>query len=519
MVFASSKKSLLKKAEWDLLSGVAVYRDLQNNGMKRAEAITMVMELLQCAKRKTATNHYDYLVRKKKLTGLKNNERAVAAQKTTTKRSQITIDQQYRWHTAVDGIMAEQQRLNQPAKEFEKVKEHFFLNMDELSLLASNGTVKVIGAAIKKKTENIMEDSRVSITVLRTGAAGGSTGPWIFLAAGKEITCKLMRNIDRKEGVPPHSKDYMTESAYMTDAVYAKIAPELADGIRKMPDICDHPDWWVIVSLDGFGSHVNVHSAQEAFYDRKIFILKEEGDTSHVNQAYDQSVAKNDKTGMRANLDAVCKQIGTRMDQWYLIAIAIEALKKIDPAAWISSFKKVNLHPCFRVSFEEWLDKINDKILTGEKFFVKRSSLFDVMPALWKHLAVEERHSVMAIIDSFHKDAKDGETVWSKQNILRLTKYTPLDDVLKLRGCYLAAKHDPSVLVFDDVSRAADADKGNTDRSNNAYQTVEPDQPTINQFCSWRPKELLEKYKVGREENKMEFFHHITNYVAASEWD
>ncbi|KAI2508457.1 hypothetical protein MHU86_5984 [Fragilaria crotonensis] len=121
--------------------------------------------------------------------------------------------------------------------------------MDESSLLASDGTVRVIGAASKAKTEKIMEDCRASITVLRTGAAGGFSGPWIFLAAGKQITCRALRSIDDKPGVPPNSKVYMTPSAYMTDSVYAEIAPQLAAGIRKMPHICEHPDWWVIVSL------------------------------------------------------------------------------------------------------------------------------------------------------------------------------------------------------------------------------------------------------------------------------
>ena len=82
--------------------------------------------------------------------------------------------------------------------------------------------------------------------------------------------------------------------------------------------------------MDGFGSHVNVHEAQAAFFERKIMILKEEGDTSHLNQAYDQSVAKNDKAGMRMNLDLIDPHIGVRLDQWYLITIAIEALKKIN---------------------------------------------------------------------------------------------------------------------------------------------------------------------------------------------
>ena len=104
----------------------------------------------------------------------------------------------------------------------------------------------------------------------------------------------------------------MTPSAYMTDHVYADIAPELAtDGIQKMPIICEHPSWWVLESLDGFGCHVNVHEVQKVFYQRKILIPIEEGNTSHVNQAYNRSIgSNNDKAGMRANLDLICPHVG-----------------------------------------------------------------------------------------------------------------------------------------------------------------------------------------------------------------
>ena len=232
-----------------------------------------------------------------------------------------------------------------------------------------------------------MEDCRASITVLRTGAAGGFTGPWIFLTAGKIIGCVSLQKIDAMPGVPPNSKIYMTPTAYMTDSVYADIAPHLAAGIRKMPHLCDYPEWWVVVSLDGFGSHVNVHEAQEAFFRHKILILKEEGDTSHLNQAYDQSVAKNDKASMRANLDMVRPYIGVRLDQWFLIGIAIDALKRIKAAAWIESFTKVNLHPRYRVPFTVWLRKIDSKLSSGE-FFASRTSLFGAMPAVWKNMTV-----------------------------------------------------------------------------------------------------------------------------------
>jgi hypothetical protein len=277
-----------------------------------------------------------------------------------------------------------------------------------------------------------MEDCQASITVLQAGASGGFSGHWIFLAAEKK--CQALRSTDGKPGVPPNSKFYMTPLAYMTDSVYAEIAPQLADGIQKMPHICEHPEWWVVVCLDGFGSLVNVHMAQEAFFQRKIMILKEEGDTSHVNEAYDQSVAKNDKAGMRANLDLICPHIGVRLDQCYLITIAIEALKKIKPAAWVESFKKVNLHPQLRVT-------------------QRTSSLFDAMPAVSKNLSVQDRHAVMSVIDSFYKDKTlDGRPIWTTKNVLRLVEYVPLGDVEKLRCCYLAAKQEPSVFVFDDNS-------------------------------------------------------------------
>jgi hypothetical protein len=103
-------------------------------------------------------------------------------------------------------------------------------------------------------------------------------------------------------------------------------------------------------------------------------VLKEEGDTSHLNQAYDQSAAKNDKARMRMNLDSICPHIGVRHDQWYLISIAIEALKKIKAAAWIESFTKVNLHPRHRVSFDVWLKKIDSTLSSGDASKISRKS-------------------------------------------------------------------------------------------------------------------------------------------------
>ena len=227
----SGSSPLLSVSDRKFLEDIAISRDLRNNGMSRAEMITTIMEVSQCTSRVQAKNHFDYLVRAGHFSGLKRGGRVVTCQKTTIKRTEISMEQQLRWHTSVEYALSEQARLNLPPEEFELVKEHFFCNMDESSLLGSDGTVKVIGAACKSKTEKIMSDCRASITVLRTGAAGGSSGPWIFLAAGKEMSCPSLRNIHKRKGVPPNSRIFMTPSAYMTDSVYAEIAPILADGI------------------------------------------------------------------------------------------------------------------------------------------------------------------------------------------------------------------------------------------------------------------------------------------------
>ena len=47
--------------------------------------------------------------------------------------------------------------------------------------------------------------------------------------------------------------------------------------------------------LDGFGAHMNNLCANQERSENKILILKYEGDSSQVNQAYDKEAAKSNK--------------------------------------------------------------------------------------------------------------------------------------------------------------------------------------------------------------------------------
>jgi hypothetical protein len=104
----------------------------------------------------------------------------------------------------------------------------------------------------------------------------------------------------------------------------------------------------VVLTLDGFSSHLNVPEAMDVFHEHKIFIVKEEGDASDTNQPYDQAVAKDDKKNIRYLLDT-CRIKIKNITQWDLIATCIIALEHVKRESWNNSFKKVNLHPEFRI--------------------------------------------------------------------------------------------------------------------------------------------------------------------------
>ena len=165
------------------------------------------------------------------------------AQATTTKRGQITVKQQLRWHTTIQEAIDYQRKVNKPEAEYLEVEDFFFGNLDETCLMAnSDGSVRVVASASKKKTEKNTDDSRASIASLRIGLASGEQGPFTFLAKGTRMDRKSISNL-LKERCPPGSQVVMAPSAYMTDETWLKLVPVFAKGIRSMKVIKNHPDW------------------------------------------------------------------------------------------------------------------------------------------------------------------------------------------------------------------------------------------------------------------------------------
>jgi hypothetical protein len=198
-----------------------------------------------------------------------------------------------------------------------------------------------------KKHEKTTQDNRDSVTIVCIGSASGKTGPWIFLLKGKKELEKNhpLRNLEcNVPGVPAGSKVVMTPNSYMVDKALIKLTPFIANGICNMAVIKDHPDWMVCMTLNGFGSHL-VPEALQPFTDAKMEVVKEEGDTLQVNQAYNQLVAKKDKKLIGDTLDncrSNCKL--AVLNQGTIVSACIHALRKVKRESWMASFKKVNLH-------------------------------------------------------------------------------------------------------------------------------------------------------------------------------
>ena len=159
-----------------------------------------------------------------------------------------------------------------------------------------------------------------------------------------------------------------------------------------------------------FISHLQPQ-AYQLFTDSNIQLVQEDGDTSQTNQAFDQQKAKEDKRNMRSLLDST-RKFRVQLDQWRLIGVCIVALKRSTRSAWIHSFIRVNLHPDHRLSFADWIKKIESQVVAGESFFKRRTSLYDILPKFWKHMLPIDRQNVVTKIDEFY--ASDQPT-WSTQ--------------------------------------------------------------------------------------------------------
>jgi hypothetical protein len=275
--------------------------------------------------------------------------KAVVAQQTTTKRSNITVPQQYRWHQTYKHSLDDLRHKNTgvcriSGKTFGELIHCFITAGDETNLMTSddNGGVKVIGAANRQKHEKKSADCRSSISLYRTGAVAGDTAPTIFLMKDKTKRHGFTDQYLRSNGCIIGSTVVMTENVFMTVDAWEHMTANIILGLRNVNKyVADNPQWWVLEIFDGFGAHLLSHKANEEHFAANICSLKEEGDTSHVCQAYDKHVAKGDKAAKSLSLSFLrtgFKVSNLLIDTWSLVQVGMFSVRDTTREFWTQSF-------------------------------------------------------------------------------------------------------------------------------------------------------------------------------------
>ena len=274
------------------------------------------------------------------------------------------------------------------------------------------------------------------MTRYRLGSAAGATGPTAFLPPGKHHRKSFSDQWLVKHGAAPGSTIVMTPNGYMTEDAWLKIAPRMAEGIRGLPVVCERPDWWVLKIIDGFGAHTSSVEAMDIYANSKILLLKEEADSSHVCQSYDQKVAKDDKKSLRDSLGFLrtvgnVTKTSSSTDGWQLIHVGLAAIRQLDPNSWTHSFKKVNLHPHHRVSFPDWCTRIAHFLQGGQSFKPEvLQDKYNLLPSFWHGMLPEEKSHAMAILAS-HGGSYSVACAREMISVL----HVPASDLQNLRLC------------------------------------------------------------------------------------
>ena len=143
--------------------------DRANNGFTQLQVIANCQKLNENMSHTQAKNFVQRTFKKKAQGRLK--PQPVKAQKTTLKRSQYTVAQQYCWfknYARAISFLREKNTgvCNKTGKHFGKLIEHFIVCGDETCLMSdTDGNLCVLGEAGKKKHKKKVSDFCRSITM------------------------------------------------------------------------------------------------------------------------------------------------------------------------------------------------------------------------------------------------------------------------------------------------------------------------------------------------------------------
>ena len=424
--------------------------DDQSEGLTRAEIIDVVRaasgwELT----REQATHTWDDTIH---AFGKKNNLLCgyVKPQTGTSKRTAAGCPKlQKRWHITVDTLFQRILDHNTElvgAHKAKKLMAHCVFNLDEECVMATGKNIKIVGSCDKKKHDNEKGTSRATITSIRyaiactlillrlhsycythpsrCGNAANRQAATFMLLEGKKRNPDFTNAFLVQHGAASGSTIYMTESAFLTKEVWKQIVPLLCTSLRTIVEeacktlgIDAHTASKLLVALafDGFKVHLDP-SMLVGFRERNVLTAVENRDSSAINQAFDKLVARAGKKRAARVISLMQRShITPVIDQWYLVLVVLAMLRDCSASdVWTNSFIAVNMHPDYRIGYEEWMQKISPAVASADKFETEGEVNYaELLPKAWKETEEQKKSTWLKII-------RDGNETWDVQMIREL---------------------------------------------------------------------------------------------------
>ena len=213
----------------------------------------------------------------------------------------------------------------------------------------------------------------------------------------------------------------MTPSGFLTDEAWQQIVPLLCKGIRVQVreaaaslgiDEASADRLLVGMTFDGFKSHIKNLGSLVEFANFNIRTAVENRDSSEMNQAFDRFVARAGKKRAATCLDELRRShIAPVIDKWALVLVGLSMLRDCDSSnVWEASFVAVNMHPLCRISFEDWIQKIQGFVDAADKFEDEEIDVREMFPKCWLQVPLQQRQRWMKLIQD-SKESWDVELI------------------------------------------------------------------------------------------------------------
>ena len=246
--------------------------------------------------------------------------------------------------------------------------------------------------------------------MIRSGFASNSQGPTFFLPPGKVRNEVLTDKFLIDNGAVYGSTVVMTPNGYLTDEAWLVIVPLLIKGLRQVvTDYAasiginedDANELIIGLTFDGFKTHVKNLVQLINMSNSNILAVVEGRDSSEINQPFDRFVAKAGKRRASITLDAIRRShITPVIDHWTLVLVGLQMLRDATTSdVWMNSFLATNMHPHYRLSLDDWLQKIHPFVEAADKFETEVVDMVALLPAEWRKQPLTRRQQWINIID------------------------------------------------------------------------------------------------------------------------